>query len=319
MKCIKVEIKKTQKIKEYLIKKNLIDNNYEFKKDKAFFCFPVLKPNQIKSKFPFVKIVDVKLKKKIKKKTLKKSYDVIGKIMILEKGNKTIAENILKRHKHISTVLNKEGGRKGTFRLQKYGFLSGEKKYETIHKENNVRIKINLKKMYFSPRLSNERKRITKQIKKDEMVLVMFSGSGVYPLVISKNSDAKFIYGVEINKEAYKYAEENIKLNKINNIKLFCGDVRKIVPKLKKRFNRVIMPLPRKGENYLDIALNISKKNTIIHFYDFLDEKDIPKKSYEKIKKICKKLNKKYKILRCVKAGQFSPRKYRVCVDFKAL
>ena len=36
---------------------------------------------------------------------------------------------------------------------------------------------------------------------------------------------------------AHKYAYENLMLNKITNIKLFKGDVKKILPKIKIKFN----------------------------------------------------------------------------------
>jgi len=35
------------------------------------------------------------------------------------------------------------------------------------------------------------------------------------------------------------------------------------------RFDRIIMPLPRGGEDFLGTALKVTKKGTIIHFYDF--------------------------------------------------
>ena len=337
MKCVKIPIKKAQQIKEYLIKNRLLNNDYAFLKDKDYFYFP-LKINISVKKIKSYSITNKKLKKKDKQKSLKetlkkkltkkeleklkKSYDVVGTIAILEiddelkRKEKIIAKILLKLRKNVKTVLRKVNGRKGTFRLQEYKFITGEKKFETLYKENNIRLKVNLKNMYFSPRLSNERKRIASLVKKNEDVLVMFSGCAPFPVVIAKNSKAKEIYGVEINPEAHSYGEENIKLNKIKNIKLFCGDVKKIVPKLNK-FNRIVMPFPGEGLHYLDIAVKASKKNATIHFYSFLDEKDIPKKAYNEIKKICNELNKNYKILRHVKVGQFSPRKYRVCVDFK--
>ena len=75
------------------------------------------------------------------------------------------------------------------------------------------------------------------------------------------------------------------------------------------------MPLPRGAENYLDTALKAAKKDSIIHFYDFLHENEF-NKAKEKIDKACKKEKKKYKILNLVKCGQFGPRIYRICVDF---
>ena len=86
---------------------------------------------------------------------------------------------------------------------------------------------MNVEKVYFSPRLSEERKRIFQQVKNNETILVMFSGIAVYPIVISKNTKAKAIVGIEINPIAHKYALENLKLNKISNVKLFLDDVKK--------------------------------------------------------------------------------------------
>ena len=62
----------------------------------------------------------------------------------------------------------------------------------------------------------------------------MFSGIAPFPIVISKNSKANEIYGVEINPNAHKYALENLKLNKISNIKLFEGDVKTVLPDIEK-------------------------------------------------------------------------------------
>ena len=123
--------------------------------------------------------------------------------------------------------------------------------------------------------------------------LVMFSGCAPYVLVITKNSKPKAVYGVEINKKAHGYALENVKLNRIKNAELFHGDVRKIIPKLRKKFNRILMPLPKTGEDFLGIALNASKKGTIIHFYDFSGQDTFPSSSITKVKKACRKSKKK--------------------------
>lgn len=85
-----------------------------------------------------------------------------------------------------------------------------------------------------------------------------------------------------------------------------------------KFFDRIIMPLPKTADKFLGDALKVSKKGTIIHFYDFQDIKEF-NKSKEKVLEACKKAKKKCKILRIVKCGQYSPRKFRVCVDFKII
>jgi len=266
------------------------------------------------------------LKNKLTKKELSimpSSFDIVGDILIfsdfpkdLTKKEKLIANALLSLHKNVKVIAKKTKKYSGKFRTPKLKIIAGLNKKETIHKENNVSLKLDVEKVYFSPRLSNERKRIANSTKKNESILVMFSGVGVYPCVIAKNSEPKEIYAIEINQIAHKYALENIKLNKINNIKLILGDVKKVVPKLNKKFDRILMPLPKGAENFLDIALKAVKKRGTIHFYTFLDEKDINKKF---VKKYLNKYIKKFKILNIQKCGQFSPRVYRICVDFKVL
>ncbi len=241
------------------------------------------------------------------------AYDIVGDLIIFnDKISKKIAENLMKTHKNVKVVLSKTKKYSGKFRLPKLKIIAGEKRKETIHKENGVQLKLNPEKVYFSSRLSTERKRIYLQVKNGEKVLVMFSGCGVYPVVISKNTKAKEIVGVEINPKAHEYGLENLKLNKVSNVKLYLGDVRNVVPKLKKKFDRVLMPLPKGAEDYLDVALKAVKRKGIVHFYDFLHEDEFDK-AISKIDKACKK----YKIKKINKCGQFSPRVYRVCVDFR--
>lgn len=267
------------------------------------------------------------LKGKLTKKELERAitaFDIIGNIAVIEvpdelvKKEKIIAKTLLGLNKNIKTVLKKAAIHKGVFRTQKLKYLAGVRTKETIYKENNVRIKLNVEKVYFSPRLSTERKRMVQLIKLNEKILVMFSGCAPYPLVISKNTKAKEIFAIEINKTAHRYAEENIKLNKANNVKLFLGDVRKVMPKLSEKFDRILMPLPKTGKDFLETAFLGAKKGTTIHFYDF-QKQDEFKLAVEKIKKACKKAKLKCRILRTVKCGQYSPYVFRICVDFRII
>ncbi|MAG45423.1 MAG: hypothetical protein CMH63_01470 [Nanoarchaeota archaeon] len=246
---------------------------------------------------------------------LPSSFDVIGSIAILSektKQPKKVARTLLKNFKNLETVVVKTGIHYGKYRLQKTKILAGKKSKTTIHKENNCTFKLNIDQTYFSQRLSNERLRISKLVKKGEEILIMFSGIAVYPITVSKLSPAKEIHAIEINPKAHKFAQENLELNKITNVKLFQGDVSKVIPKIKKKFDRIIMPLPRDAASYLDLAIKKLKPSGTIHFYDFQRLEDIPSKSIEKIRLLCKP-----QILRVVKVGQYSPKKFRVCIDFK--
>jgi len=255
---------------------------------------------------------------------LPSSFDVVGDILIfsdfpneLKNKEKLIGKEILSLIKNVKVVCKKIRKYSGKFRLPKLKIIAGAKRKETEHRENSIRLKLNVEKVYFSSRLSTERKRINQQVKAGEYVLVMFSGCGVYPINISKNTKAKEIYGIEINPAAHKYALENLKLNKVQNVALYIGDVKKIMPKLKKKFDRILLPLPKGAENFLDLAQSKIKSQGIIHFYNFFEEEKINKRSVNDY--LEKYIGKKFKIIDIVKCGQFGPKIFRVCVDIRII
>ncbi|MCX8194167.1 MAG: tRNA (guanine-N1)-methyltransferase [Candidatus Pacearchaeota archaeon] len=254
---------------------------------------------------------------------MRKAFDVIGNVAILQaKDKKTIdmkrfAQELLKRQKNIKSVFFREKIH-GRLRVPKLKWLAGSRETETFHKESGCIFKLNVKTCYFSPRLGTDRLDIAKKVKKGEKVLVMFSGVAPYPIIIAKYSKAKRIYAIELGKEASKYAKENIKLNKIENIVLIQGDVKKIIPKIIKKikFDRIIMTRPQLKEDFLKYAFLSSKKGTTVHFYDFV-------KSFEesiiKINNAAKKTKNSVELLGYKKVREIAPYKYHVRIDFKIL
>ena len=86
------------------------------------------------------------------------------------------------------------------------------------------------------------------------------------------------------------------------------------VKKLKIKFDRIIMARPQLKETFLDTALKASKKGTLIHYHDFLWQEEI----HERISSY-KKTYKKLKIIGWKKAGDISPRRFRIRIDFKVI
>lgn len=254
-----------------------------------------------------------------------RAFEVIGSIAILQhkaskRELKKTAENILKTHKNIKTILAKKERVKGRLRTRKLSFIAGIKTKETIHKENNCLMKLNAETCYFSPRLANERQEIASQIKKKEKILVMFAGIAPYSVVIAKKQPSSEVYSIELGRECSKYAEQNVKLNKLNNLRVIQGDVKKIIPKIREKikFDRIVMPRPQLKETFLKEAFAVSKHNTILYYYDFADEEEIQNIT-KKIEKEAKRAKKKIKILRINKAGNIAPYRYRIRVDFKVI
>ncbi len=329
-------LKYAQRVKDYLLQNDLLHPEYLLVKEFDALYFPLRK----KVKVPHARVVNTKFsfpRKETKRtvddlvkgkltatelKLIPRSQEIIGSILVLEippklrSKEKLIAEAYRSVLPRIETVVKKEEIHSGEYRLRKVKHLAGKRTTETIHHENGIMLKLDLEKTYFSARLGNERLRIAKQVKSGENVLVLFSGVAPYPLVIAKNAKPASIYAIEINPLAHQYALENIALNGAKNIRVLVGDVRALLPEIHQKFERIVVPLPKTGELFLDFALKKAKKGTIIHLYVFLRDTEV--RAYiQKIKSLCTRYAHPVRVLRTVKCGQFSPGVFRVCFDLR--
>ncbi len=258
-------------------------------------------------------------------------FDVIGNIAVVKfdekttnKEKKRFSRELLKNHKNIGTVLEKSDRIKGRLRIWKLKYLAGENTRETIHTESGCRMKLNVKKCYFSPRMSTDRIEVAKQVKNNEKVLVMFSGIGPYGLVIAKNAKPSRIDMIEIGKECCKYARENIELNRVNNVNVIQGDVKRVIKKggliientfLKTRYDRIIMARPNLKDDFLEQAFYVSSVGTKIN-YHFFGKKEEMNSFIEAAKKKARKKGLKLHVTRKKKTTEIGPYKYRFRIDF---
>ncbi len=272
------------------------------------------------------------------------SYDILGNLIIAKfpegvklRDKKKIAEDLIKEKNEVRTVVEKTGKFKGRLRKMETQHLAGVKSKEVLYKENGCLFRFNIDDTYFSPRLSNERRELSEKIKKGDNVLVMFAGVGPLPIVVAKRFLEKHVskkdrlagkillkvYSVELNQKASKYAEQNVKLNKLMDVvEVVQGDVVKVVPdfvKKKIRFDKILMPRPQLKDSFLKEAFAVSRKGTEIYYYDFCLEENVDL-ILNMIKDEAKKVGKKIKILKSKKAGgNLAPGKIRLRVDFKVV
>jgi tRNA (guanine37-N1)-methyltransferase len=261
-------------------------------------------------------LIKSKILSKKQSELVPKSFDVVGDIAIfndfsleLKSKEKQIAKKLLDLQKNLKVVAKKSKKYSGRLRTPKLTILAGEKRKITTHTESACKLSLDIEKCYFSTRSGTERLRIAKKIKKNENILVLFSGIAPFPCVIAKHSKAKKIHAIELNRTAHKFAKTNIQQNKLTNVVLHQGDVNKVVPTIKKKFDRIIMPLPKSAETYLELALKKLKLKGTIHLYLFANEKEF--------KQIKKEYKKKFKSVKLTKAGNFGPGVFRICLDLK--
>ena len=330
MKSVKVPLKQLNNVRLELMEKGLMNMEYRIKACDDYGYIPInetingfeitdieLEPMK-KVPHNFSQLLENKLTKK-EIEDLRTSFDTIGDIVILEIPDNLedkkyeIGDAVLKFTKRKSVYM-KKSAIKGTTRVRELEFLSGTDNPVTIHKEHGVRLKLDVSKVYFSPRLATERKRIMENVCEGEKILDMFCGIGPFPIVIARNKQVD-ITAVDINNEAIKYLNENIKLNKIHGtIKAYCGDIREVSDAFKLKFDRIIMNLPGLAYTFLDVAINLIEDGGVINYYEFSDTYET---GIKRLTEACNKVGKKVEIINTRKVKSTSPGEWHIAIDGK--
>jgi tRNA (guanine37-N1)-methyltransferase len=213
-----------------------------------------------------------------------KTYDIVGDIAIVRVSklhrhlSKLIAEAIMSTHVEVKAVWRQSSSVSGDYRLRSLEFLLGEKRTETLYKEHGCVYKTNLRKAYFSPRLSYERLRIAKLIQPEEVVLNMFAGVGCYSISIARahivdrvlmllpeRSYEYLDYALLALKPAggwiYYYCFEYAKRNEdpVGKAEMkMSKKMRKLCANFQVEFGRIVRPI---GPRWYQVVLDIHVKN----------------------------------------------------------
>jgi tRNA (guanine37-N1)-methyltransferase len=204
---------------------------------------------------------------------LSSGVDVVGDIAILKlpgigvADKEKVAKTIMEQTKTVKCVFEQEGGIEGEFRLRNLRHIGGDDRTVTMHRENGCRLKVDVARCYFSPRLSTERLRIADQSGHGETVLNMFAGVGPFSVLIAKRQRAK-VLSCELSEVACEYHRENNRLNKVEDLVDVLNADAMDLPKLTRRkFDRILMPHPSQSHRFLQTAVMMAKKGATIHYY----------------------------------------------------
>jgi len=257
-------------------------------------------------------------------KDLVSAFDQIGDIIIVRipdsliSKKKIIGKALLEQVKTAKTVFHQSSPVEGDFRTRNLELIEGDEKTETEYRENGCRFIVDVKKAFFSPRLSTERERISNLVNDHDVIINMFGGVGMFSLLAAKKKSCT-VYNIDINPVASKLCEENIKLNKLKGkVISLNGDATKIIKEqLQDKADRVLMLLPERSDEFLDTAISSLKKNGVIHYYSHIHaekKQDAPKLSEEHFLNINKI---QADILDSRVVRPVGPRFYQTVVDIK--
>ncbi len=256
------------------------------------------------------------------------AFDLVGSkektVALLEmpKGSKEskkkIVKEIMENNKNVKSVLEKISGRKGRLRKSEYKIIAGDRNTEVLHREFGYILKVDPRKVYFSPRESTERQRIAERVNVNETILVMFGGISVISIAIAKKQpNVNKIYSVELNPDAHKYAVDNVRMNKLSHkIVPIVGDAKRVCKGLYGKCDRIVMPLPLGAGEFIDTAVKCLKPaGGIINFYSIGKEEDLFTKALETIGKELKKMKRRYVIMGKKPVLPYAPRQMKIRID----
>lgn len=340
---IKVTKADTQNVLEILLKNGYVNKNLVILKEENFVTIPLTREVP-KSILPFkveILYADFEEREVQKPQSLKealkgqiskeqeealvRAFDIIGDIAIIEvpdlllNKEKELAKAIMKVHPNIKTVVKKSGAHSGEFRTRQVTHLAGEEKTITRYKESSADLMVDVDKVFFTPRLSFERSRLSQKVKKGETVAVFFAGVGPFSIVIAKNASPKKVYSIELNPRGVELMKENIKINKVEDKVIpILADVKDYAKEIKEECDRVVMPLPKTGYDFLDEALLVLKPTGgIIHFYMFGPNDEPYSDALNIIDKVMKRNKKDYEIVSKRVVRPFSAKLKQVVIDIK--
>jgi tRNA (guanine37-N1)-methyltransferase len=336
---LKVPKKEANRIRLFLQEKYLLDHNWKIKRSEDYVYLPLTtKPDNdlmkemglfqddlVETEFEELKKrprnMEDYLQGKIpheKMEEFKKSFDIIGDVVILEipkdldEEKYLIGEAALKFTKRRS-VYRKKSAIKGVIRTRELEHLAGEDVPETIHREYDSRIMLDVKQVYFSPRLATERRIIGDEVHDGEVIIDMFTGVGPFAINIARRPKLKdiHIYAVDINPTAIHYLKESIVLNKVQDIvKPLLGDVTKVLKDLDVQADRIIMNLPGTACEFLPVAVKHLKPGGTLNYYQFSRDFEDPIK---RVKKAA--YPRQVEVLGMRKVKSRSPKVWHVAID----
>ncbi|MDO8726454.1 MAG: class I SAM-dependent methyltransferase family protein [Candidatus Methanoperedens sp.] len=246
------------------------------------------------------------------------AYEQIGDIAIIDRNQPQAQEvaKVLLKQNRIKTVLQAETSVTGEYRTRSVSVLAGEKRTETLYRENECRYRLDLSKVYFTPRLSTERMRIADKIKDGDKVVDMFAGVGPFSILIAKKFPSAQVIAIEKNPDAVRYLKENVKLNRVKNVKIIDGDAREAVKEISGA-DHVIMNLPHTSIEFLEAAFGILKNGGIIHFYAMAHENDLFDGILKRIEEVAGHSGLQIVPLDKRIVRPYAPYQFNICIDFQ--
>lgn len=204
---------------------------------------------------------------------LPSSFDTIGsKALVklpeaLRPYGVEIGEAILMAHRSLDSVFE-DRGVEGEFRTRAVTRLAGSGATETVVTEYGIRLRLDVSKTFYSPRLASERRLVCSSIGAGERVLDMFAGVGPFSIHAARRATRGHVVSLDINPYAISYLKENAAMNSVSNIEAHFVDASDFSSG---SYDRIIMNLPAGGRGFIDHAFSLLSPGGIVDYYELME------------------------------------------------
>ncbi len=253
-----------------------------------------------------------------------RAMDVVGRLAIveiapeLEAWKHQVGRAVLQVNRHVETVLARAGRVEGTHRLRAMEVIAGGGPMLVTHREHGCTYQVDPTQVYFTPRLSEERRRVASSVRGGETIVDMFASVGPFAIQIAKTRSDVTVYAVDVNEQAFALLQRNVRANGVEaQVIPILGDIRIIGGQLAGRADRVILDLPEQAAAFIDVACRLLKaRGGIMHYYCFQSEPAALATATERLRDAIANAKRRLQAVKYQRQlRQIAPRRWQVVVD----
>lgn len=216
--------------------------------------------------------------------TAPKKWERLGDVVVIripERGrpNEAKIARAFADALRVETVVEDVSGIRGVLRVPEVRVLLGTRT-ETVHLEGGVRYKLDVARVMFSSGNLAERLAAASLVHADDVVVDLFAGIGYFTLPIAVHSRASVIHACELNPVAFRYLQENLRLNRVSNVVSHLGDCRETAPR---GLADVVLMGHFSARDYLDVAFDCLRGAGTVAYHELCPREQFP---YEPIRRV---------------------------------
>ena len=290
--CVRVAREDGERVRRALAERGLLDRDHEITAADGRLYVPIADPAAVADEYAVVeRDAPTRETRTMPADILgfEPSHERLGGIVILDEDDperaRQVARAVMESDLPATTVLNRASEVTGKHRTREWDVLAGEST-ETIHREYGFEYALDVARVYFSPRLATERRRVAEQVDEGERALDMFCGVG--PFAIPVAARGATAVGVDANPAAVAYCHENARRNGVEErVTVVEADVRTLGSASQAErsdggheaageyvnwADRLVMNLPHSAHEFLDTAVALAAEDCTLHYYDIASE-----------------------------------------------